>query len=160
MILRNMLIIFIAVLIAATALIVPYFAGAKTEQILIAKRDHSEKYYQQLTCEMFDDGEAIMEYRLPDGTRVDCLTEDFAIEHDFADKWAESIGQCLYYAAMTGKRPGIILIMEDPLKDQKYLNRVLETISYHNLDITVWQAVKGADGVVLMTDLYCLLGGD
>lgn len=30
---------------------------------------------------------------LPNGTYVDCLTDDYAIEVDFSNKWAEAIGQ-------------------------------------------------------------------
>ena len=37
----------------------------------------------------------LVEYRLKDKTRVDCLTLTHAIEFDFANKWAESIGQFL-----------------------------------------------------------------
>jgi len=36
------------------------------------------------------------EYCLPCGARVDCLTEEYAIEFDFCSKWAEAVGQALY----------------------------------------------------------------
>ena len=60
---------------------------------------------------------------LHDKTRVDCLTHTHAIEFDFAAKWAESIGQALYYAEVTNKKPGIVLIIEDKTKDNKYVKR-------------------------------------
>ena len=63
------------------------------------------------------------EFRLWDTTRVDCLTKEYAIEFDFAKKWAESIGQSLYYAKMTGKKPAVVLILTD-LNDMKYVKRV------------------------------------
>ena len=44
----------------------------------------AEKDYQREYCK------GIMEFRLPDRTRVDCLTEDHAIEFDFGKKWAEA----------------------------------------------------------------------
>ena len=50
------------------------------------------------------------EFLLWDKTRVDCLTKDYAIEFDFAKKWAESAGQALYYGKMTGKKPAVVLI--------------------------------------------------
>jgi len=53
-----------------------------------------------------------VEVVLPDRTRCDCLTETHAIEFDFGKKWAEAIGQALYYAIQTGKKPGIVLILE------------------------------------------------
>ena len=40
-----------------------------------------------------------------------------------SDKWAEAIGQALYYAAMTGRKPGIVVIMEKPT-DSRYLKRL------------------------------------
>lgn len=63
------------------------------------------------------------EFLLWDNTRVDCLTKDYAIEFDFAKKWAESIGQSLYYAKMTGKKPAVALILTD-IKDYRYVKRV------------------------------------
>lgn len=79
-----------------------------------------EKHYQTLLCNELG-GE--MEYVLSDRTRVDCLTDEYAIEVDFAKKWAEGIGQSLYYAHMTGKKPAIGLIM-DKKKDERYLKRL------------------------------------
>ena len=83
-----------------------------------AKRNHPESYYQDKYCT------GIKEYVLPDKTRVDCLTDEYAIEFDFANKWSESIGQALYYAKMTGKKPAVYLIMENAEKDKKYLKRI------------------------------------
>jgi len=81
---------------------------------------YHEKHYQTLLCNELG-GE--MEYILKDRTRVDCLTEKYAIEVDFAKKWAESIGQTLYYAHMTGKKPAVGFIMNGE-KDQRYLKRL------------------------------------
>ena len=65
-----------------------------------SKTKHKEKYYQTELCNSLD---GVMEQSLLDRTRVDCLTDVYAIEVDFAKKWAESVGQSLYYAAMTDK---------------------------------------------------------
>ena len=65
----------------------------------------------------------IVEYRLPDKTRVDCLTDEYAIEFDWAKKWAESIGQSLYYAKKTGKKPAVAIIMTSP-QDERYIKRI------------------------------------
>ncbi len=64
-----------------------------------------------------------MEVVLVDRTRVDCLTNEYAIEVDFAKKWAESVGQSLYYAKMTGKKPAIALIIEKQ-KENRFVRRV------------------------------------
>ena len=88
--------------------------------ITFAANIHKEKEYQELWCDQHN-GE--IEYVLDDKTRVDCLTEDYAIEFDFAYKWAEAVGQALYYALMTNKKPGIVLIMEKE-RDEKNLRRL------------------------------------
>ena len=79
-----------------------------------------EAYYQDQWCTN-DFGRK--EVVLWDMTRVDCLTKDYAIEFDFAKKWAESIGQSLYYAKMTGKAPAVVLILTS-LDDYKYVKRL------------------------------------
>ena len=56
-------------------------------------------------------------------TRIDCLTKDYAIEFDFAKKWAESIGQSLYYAKLTNRNPAVVLILTAPT-DYKYVKRI------------------------------------
>lgn len=63
------------------------------------------------------------EFVLWDRTRVDCLSADYAIEFDFAKKWAESVGQSLYYAKLTGKTPAVVLILTSKA-DMKYVKRV------------------------------------
>jgi len=83
-------------------------------------KKYNEHHYQTLLCEKLD-GE--MEYVLKDKTRVDCLTDEYAIEVDFAKKWAESIGQSLYYAHMTNKKAAVGLIMDNK-KDKRFLKRL------------------------------------
>lgn len=81
-----------------------------------------------------------MEYVLDDQARVDCLTDEYAIEFDFANKWAEAIGQALYYAKKTGRRPGIVLIMESS-GDQKYLSRLNNAIKNNIPSIKIWTII-------------------
>lgn len=102
-------------------------------------RVYFERDYQNYWCAT-NNGKT--EVILDDKTRIDCLTNNYAIEMDFADKWAESIGQSLYYAARTKKLPGVVLIIEDSQKDCKYLNRLLTVAKQYN--ITVW-TVKPED---------------
>ena len=42
---------------------------------------------------------------------------DMAVEFDFANKWAECIGQALYYGQKTNRTPACVLIIENPTKD-------------------------------------------
>ena len=79
-----------------------------------------ESYYQNQWCTSdFGRKEVI----LWDMTRVDCMTKDYAIEFDFAKKWAESIGQSLYYSKLTGKKPAVVLILTAPT-DYRYVKRI------------------------------------
>ena len=73
-----------------------------------------------------------------DKTRVDCLTDDYAIEFDWASKYNEAIGQSLGYSLRTLKRPGIVLIMKSD-SDEKYWNRLQEIIIRYNLPIQTWK---------------------
>lgn len=92
----------------------------------------AERVYQRNWCEKAG---GMAEFMLSDSTRVDCVTKQYAVEVDFAPKWAEAVGQALYYSTMTEKRPAILLILEKEA-DRRYLDR-LERIS-GNLGITVW----------------------
>lgn len=63
------------------------------------------------------------EVRMTDGTVCDLVSETEAIEIDYAPKWAEAVGQSLHYAEMTGKKAGIILLLEDPDSEWRHLVR-------------------------------------
>jgi hypothetical protein len=106
-----------------------FFSNARAEGHL-----HPEKYYQKTWC---DEHGGVVEYVLDDRTRVDCLTDEYAIEFDFAAKWAESIGQALFYGLKTNRKPSVVLIMEHPEKDQRHLNRL--RVVAEKYSITVWQ---------------------
>jgi len=100
--------------------------------VALAAHLHLEKEYQNQWCAGHN---GITEYVLDDGARVDCLTDEYAIEFDFAPKWAEAIGQALYYAEKTGKKPGIVLIIEK-YGDERYLKRLLKVSEKYQ--IRVW----------------------
>ena len=76
----------------------------------------------------------IIEYVLPDKTRVDCLTTTHAIEYDWGHKWAEAVGQSLHYAAYTGRRAGIVLITPNA----RHEARLRMLIAHYNLPIDLW----------------------
>ena len=81
----------------------------------------------------------IIEYQLPDRTRVDCLTDEYAIEYDWAKKWAESIGQSMYYSKMTGKKPAVAIIIKNPY-ERVYIKRIEKA----NPDIKIFE-IKSED---------------
>lgn len=89
----------------------------KNEEFQEGKAKYYEADYVKAYCK------GVVEYRLPDKTRVDCLTDEYAIEFDWAKKWAESVGQSLYYAKKTGKKPAVAIIVKSA-KDDKYIERI------------------------------------
>ena len=97
-----------------------------------AVKKHNEKYYQTKLCNKLD---GKMEYRLFDRTRVDCLTDNYAIEVDFAKKWAEGIGQSLYYSDVTGKSPAVALIVGK--KDKRFLKRLKRIAKKYDIKVFV-----------------------
>jgi hypothetical protein len=78
----------------------------------------SEADYVDHYCQQW---QGQIEYRLPDRTRVDCLTGTQAIEFDWCKKWAEGIGQALYYSIKTGKVPTVALICKK--SEQRFIDR-------------------------------------
>ncbi len=100
-----------------------------------AARIHPERWYQKQWCDARG-GE--IEVTLPDRTRCDCVTASHAVEFDFADKWAESLGQALNYARMTGRRAGIVLILESET-DKRHWDRLNAIIEFNKLPVDTWK---------------------
>lgn len=96
---------------------------------------YPEKYYQDKWCAEHG---GVTEYLLPDGTRVDCLTDTMAVEFDWAKKWAEGYGQAKYYAAITGKR-GVVVLIVGP-RDEKFVRR-LQVAAGDDVDILTMDKV-------------------
>lgn len=66
------------------------------------------------------------------GGRADLVTDEYAFEIEWAPKWKEAIGQALWYALNTNKKPGIILILEN--QDQyKYFIQLNSALDFGNL---------------------------
>ena len=92
---------------------------------------HNEASYQQAWCSLQN---GIEEYENKDFTRVDCLSEKYADELDFANKWQESIGQALHYGHMTGKKTRVVLISDNPKTHMVYFKRVQLIAKEYNFD--------------------------
>jgi hypothetical protein len=122
--------------ILAAVVFISITAGIHLEELgqANAARLNHEKTYQQTWC---DAAHGQTEVVLPDRTRVDCLTDRFAVEVDFADKWAEGIGQALHYGQMTGKPPAILLILEHP-KQHRFLTILCHIVTATEPRITVF----------------------
>ncbi len=86
-----------------------------------------------------------LEYRMPDGARADCLSPTYIIEVDFSEKWAESIGQALFYASWTADLPigqrkaGIILICHrSRAACTNHSARLYRVVQDYRLPLTIW----------------------
>ena len=95
------------------------------------KHKHSESSYKHAWC---SNHSGIEEFKNPDKTRIDCLTDTNATEFDFASKWAESIGQALYYQLISGKKAMVVLILEEPESQMCYFERVKKMGKMYNFD--------------------------
>ena len=96
------------------------FLIISTPFLLGASKKHTERYYQKLWCEK---AKGIMEYVLEDGTRVDCLTKNYAVEIEFAKNWYEAVGQALHYARLSERKPAVVLIIKKK-SDWRYYQRL------------------------------------
>ncbi len=98
-----------------------------------ARRLHPKRWYQERWCaKYFSTGPHQVSHI------YGCLTPEYVVEFDYANRWYESIGESLHYAMQTGKKAGIVLIMEKE-KDLKYWFKLNETIKYYNLPIRTWR---------------------
>jgi len=80
---------------------------------------------------------AATEVRLWDATRVDLLNATHAIEVDWCRKWPEAIGQALYYALVTGRRPGVLLLVTDMKKEARFIHRCQAVCARHGITLFI-----------------------
>lgn len=105
-------------------------------------RDNPEAFYTRLFASRLQGAQ--IEATAPDKTRCDILTAAYALEVDFANKWAEAVGQSLHYSLQFNRKAGIVLIVERPA-DYKYLRRLKSVIDGYKLPVTVWTITSPAD---------------
>lgn len=106
---------------------------------------HIERIWQERHCDGMELGK-----HLPSGGYVDCLSAEYAIEVDWASKWAEAVGQSLYYADATGRKPGIILLCEEsegPVEGlcRSYVYRLEYALKFVNAHVYVWACAIDKD---------------
>ncbi len=77
------------------------------------------------------------EFITKDGSYVDCLTDEYAIEAEYDYKWKEGIGQALHYAESTNKKAAILFIKR--AKSRKdYYNEMVRVINKYDLPIRIF----------------------
>jgi hypothetical protein len=91
-----------------------------------------EKHYQEIFCNNLN---GKIEYKLSDSTRIDCLTNKFAIEIDFQKKVYECYAQAIYYSEKIAQDEGITAKPACALivggNKSRYIER-FEVINYDN----------------------------
>ena len=87
-----------------------------------------------------------IEHVLKDNTRIDCLTETYACEFDWAKKWYEGVGQALWYSYNTGKKPCLVLILKTQ-KDEIYYNRAKLLCDKHDIHLEAIRAGEKTDDI-------------
>jgi hypothetical protein len=92
---------------------------------IVRQKTGEVEYVAEYAKILFDKCE--VEYALPDGRRVDVLTETHAYEADWSYKYTEGLGQALSYAVATNRSPGLILLMRGA-DDERY-NQCLGVIT-------------------------------
>ena len=94
----------------------------------------AERDINQSWCKAIEGND---QFRTKDGTYVDCLTDEYAIEAEYDYNWKEAIGQSLHYAESTNKKAGILFIKRAESK-KDYLNEMLRVIEKYQLPIKVF----------------------
>ena len=98
----------------------------------LAERLHPKRWYQERWCTKYIESPDVSV-----SDQYDCLSEKYVLEFDYADLWYESIGESLHYALQTGRKAGIVLIMEKE-SDMKYWIKLKKTIEHYRLPIDIW----------------------
>jgi hypothetical protein len=106
--------------------------------VVPASYAEDSKPWQARYCEGME-----QEHHVRDGGRVDCLSDALAIEVEWAKDWYHAVGQSLYYAAATGRNPGIILLCETSETHveglcRSYVYRLEQALKLLNTRVEVW----------------------
>ena len=79
------------------------------------------------------------EYRTVDGSRVDVLTDDMAWEVEWCKKWKESVGQALFYGVVTGRKPGVVLLLRRKPGEALYFLRATIACREAGVTLRTWR---------------------
>lgn len=85
-------------------------------------------------------GQGRGEARLWDRSRVDILTDELAIEVDWARKWPEALGQAIFYGIQSDRSPAVILLLESGMgaKNQIYAHRAKVACTVAGVALLLW----------------------
>ncbi len=98
------------------------------KKITVSKKN--EAYFiEKLTEQLGGKSEVQVE-----GGRMDILTDEHAIEVEWASNWKESIGQSLWYAMQENKKPRIIMLLKKEV-ERKYFMMLNSALRHAKLEI-------------------------
>lgn len=70
---------------------------------------------------------------LYDGTIPDMEDDTHVYEVDTPKRWAEAVGQALHYSAISGKRPAIVLLADNPSEQWAEIYRCAHDCGRHHI---------------------------
>ena len=118
-------------------------------QPVYAKELKHKATYQKEWCAKHN-GE--IDYKTQESSTVDCLTNNYSIMFDFAEKWVQAMKKSRHQSLSTGKAPGVVLILQNSA-DEKHLFKLREVVEKRRLGIKIWTV--GRD-----VELPCDIKGD
>lgn len=98
----------------------------------------SFNYYKQRWCHKLSGRTDILHHDVV----LECATNDYIFIFEYSYRWKNAIGKALYYSLETGKRSGIVLILEKK-REQFYYKQMKNLISYFSLPIDFFQIGAG-----------------
>lgn len=135
--------------IACVVILLLAFSTQATNDESLSEVEWCERLATDLGCDL----ETGVEVRLSTGTRVDLMNEKYAIECDWASKWAEGCGQALYYAICTNRKAGLLLLLKSS-DDKRFVERAAVVAGRHgiaiwvyNTDTEVWGVMASREGL-------------
>lgn len=114
-----------------------------TQALADGLREPNEADFNRAYCSQLHGSVEVAYQQRNSKVKVDCLTGLYAIEVDWSNKWAESIGQALNYAVLTRRNAGVILICKNSERTcANHIQRMKVTVRVYRLPIDVWFCSK------------------
>lgn len=117
----------------------PFLVASLVLAFALPQQKHDELFYQRQIIERYGMEEG---QQTPSGARCDLMTEDYAIEVDWAYKYAEGIGQAALYAAELKRKPLVILLLKAD-HNPVHLERALKAARYVNFPVWLYDCQRG-----------------
>ncbi len=91
----------------------------------------------------------VPEVRTFDGSRVDVLTERYAIEVDWVKNWKTGPAQAVLYGAQLGREPAVILLTRGKPSEERYLHRAHTVCARIGVACWTWDTLVQPDATTI-----------